>query len=154
MGYRSIKRYGHDLGLSACFRQHRATSHCSKLHGYALAFRFVFECDERDERGWVMDFGGLKALKSQLEMTFDHSLMVAADDPMKDELCQLSGIGLADVIVVPEVGCEAFAKLAFDIAVGVLDLNYPMEVHGARRLRVISCECAEHGANSAIYYEE
>ena len=35
--WRSTKTYGHEEGLSCCFRQWRAThSHCRLLHGYAL----------------------------------------------------------------------------------------------------------------------
>jgi 6-pyruvoyltetrahydropterin/6-carboxytetrahydropterin synthase len=54
------KSYPHELGLSCVFRQHRAESHCKLLHGYALAFTFVFGCTGTDENGWVFDFGGLK----------------------------------------------------------------------------------------------
>jgi 6-pyruvoyltetrahydropterin/6-carboxytetrahydropterin synthase len=39
------KTYGHELGLSACFRQHRAKSHCRFLHGYPLSFTFTFAAD-------------------------------------------------------------------------------------------------------------
>ena len=34
--YRSSKTYGHEIGLSAAFRQWRAQSHCRLIHGYAL----------------------------------------------------------------------------------------------------------------------
>lgn len=145
--YQSTKTFGHDLGLSACFRQHRAThSHCSMLHGYALSFKFTFEADTLDARNWVQDFGGLKPLKAMLQNTFDHKLVVAFDDPRKDEICALAGLGVADVLVLDAVGCEAFAELAFDMARRVL-----YDAHDDFRVRVVSCECAEHGANSAIY---
>lgn len=50
MTYKSTKLYGHEIGLSAAFRQWRAESHCRFLHGYALAVRFEFEADELDVR--------------------------------------------------------------------------------------------------------
>jgi 6-pyruvoyltetrahydropterin/6-carboxytetrahydropterin synthase len=165
MPYQSTKTYGHDLGLSACFRQHRAVhSHCSLLHGYALSFKFVFECDELDDKNWVQDFGGLKQLKQWLMSRFDHKLVVAQDDPNKDDLCMLEGLGLAEVMVLPKVGCEAFAEMAYDFASALVYdgqralfrpqtmqlLNTPSN----QRVRVVSCECAEHGANSAIYIGE
>ena len=144
--YRSTKTFGHELGLSACFRQWRATeSHCSKLHGYALAFTFVFEAKALDERNWVQDFGGLKQLKQLLVDRFDHKTMVAEDGPWKDELCGLTGLGLADVVVVPAAGCEAFAQQAYTLAAMLYDTP---------RVRVVSCEVREHGANSAIYIGE
>ena len=38
----SSKKYGHERGLSAAFRQWRAVSHCRFMHGYSLEFEFVF----------------------------------------------------------------------------------------------------------------
>jgi 6-pyruvoyltetrahydropterin/6-carboxytetrahydropterin synthase len=163
MPYQSTKTYGHELGLSACFRQHRAKhSHCSLLHGYALSFKFVFECDELDDKNWVQDFGGLKELKQWLVNRFDHKLIVSEDDPNKDDLCMLAGLDLADVIVLPAVGCEAFAQMAWEFAAALIyDGQRKLFIHGdhgtittKQRVRVVSCECAEHGANSAIYIGE
>lgn len=144
--YASTKTYGHEVGLSACFRQWRAESHCRFLHGYALAVKFVFETTELDVRNWVVDFGSLKSLKGWLEDTFDHTLLVALDDPMKDELCQLAGLGLARAVVVPATGCEAFAELIYGATeVWLKDNGY------SPRVRLDSVEVSEHGANSAIY---
>ena len=56
--FRSTKTYGHEMGFSCAFRQHRADSHCRLVHGYALAFHFEFEATELDVRNWVVDFGG------------------------------------------------------------------------------------------------
>lgn len=149
MTYRSTKTFGHELGLSACFRQWRAESHCRFLHGYALAVRVEFEADALDVRNWVVDFGSLKGFKDMLERTFDHKLLVAEDDPFLDDLTQLAGLGLAHPVVVPATGCEAFAKLIYDYAkVWLLDNGY------RPRVRVVSVEVKEHGANSAIYTEE
>lgn len=146
MTFRSTKTYGHELGLSATFRQWRATSHCNQLHGYALAFEFIFEADELDERNWVVDFGGLADLKRELQKTFDHKLVVASDDPERGRLEYLSQIGVADLVIVPDVGCERFAELAYEIAEKVLD-----EKGLKPRVWVHSVECREHGANSAIF---
>lgn len=148
--WRSTKTYGHDLGLSACFRQWRANSHCALLHGYALSFKFVFEAEDLDSRNWVADFGGLKWLKEQLVQTFDHKLVVAHDDPCIEDFRKLAQIGVAEVLVLPGVGCEMFANLAYGYAVRALERDANL----APRVRVISCECAEHGANSAIYINE
>lgn len=144
--YISTKTFGHDLGLSACFRQHRTQSHCRLLHGYALAIRLEFYSTELDLRNWVVDFGSLKGFKDMLERTFDHKLLVAEDDPQKDFLCSLAGMGLADVVVLPGVGCEAFAQQIFEYGeVWLKDNGY------APRVQMNSVEVKEHGANSAIY---
>ena len=73
--YLSTKTYGHNIGLSAVFRQpHADHSHCRFLHGYSLAFKFTFGCDDLDHRNWCVDFGGLKPLKQWLEDSFDHKV--------------------------------------------------------------------------------
>lgn len=152
MAYRSTKTYGHEEGLSCAFRQWRANhSHCQLLHGYALSFKFTFEADKLDERGWVMDFGGLKGLKERLKDRFDHRIAVAADDPHGAEFEHMQTLGMCELIFFANgVGIEKFAENAFHLAQSVLDGHYPEDVN-KRKLRVISCECAEHGANSAIY---
>lgn len=147
--FQSTKTFGHEMGLSACFRQWRAESHCRLLHGYALAIKFVFETQDLDVRNWVVDFGSLKSLKQMLEDTFDHKLLVAADDPQMDFICSLQGMGIAEVVVVPACGCEKFAEMIYECTEQWLkDNGY------APRCRLVSVEVKEHGANSAIYIGE
>ena len=111
----STKTYGHDLGLSAAFRQWRADSHCRFIHGYALSFKFEFEAEELDIRNWVVDFGGLKGLKGMLENTFDHKLLVAEDDPELEWFKEAERRGIAEVVVVQAGGCEKFAELVYNV---------------------------------------
>lgn len=147
--YQSTKTYGHEIGLSACFRQWRAHSHCRFFHGYALSFKFVFEAAELDQNNWVVDFGSLKSLKGQLEDQFDHKTLVAQDDPMLDEIHRLHLLGLAQVREVESVGCEAFAMYGYNLAaIWLVDNGYHP------RVRMVSCEVREHAGNSAIYTGE
>lgn len=146
MPHQSTKTYGHEIGLSACFRQHRAASHCRFLHGYALAVSFKFE-GYLDANNWVVDFGALKPLKAMLEELFDHKLLVAEDDPQKEELMKLQELGLAQVRLVPHVGCERFAHHVFCLTEEWLHKQPAF----TRRVRLVSVEVREHGANSAIF---
>lgn len=146
MTFLSTKTYGHELGLSCVFRQWKADSHCNQLHGYALSFRFVFEAKELDYRNWVVDFGGLKGLKKSLQHYFDHKTVVAEDDPMREDIEALQAVGIADIIIVPAVGCEKFAEFASNLATDELK-----QLGLEDRVRVVEVECSEHGANSAIY---
>jgi 6-pyruvoyltetrahydropterin/6-carboxytetrahydropterin synthase len=144
--YISTKTFGHEVGLSAAFRQWKAESHCRFLHGYALAVKFVFEAQELDHRNWVVDFGSLKGLKSWLEDTFDHKTLVAEDDPQMDYFNTLDAQGIIQMVVVPATGCEKFAEMIFECTeVWLKDNGY------APRVRLLSVEVREHGANSAIY---
>lgn len=144
--YRSTKTYDHSEGLSCCFRQWRAThSHCRLIHGYALAFRFVFATNELDHNNWCFDFGQMKPVKEWLKSTFDHTMVVAQDDPELPRFELLARDDLIDLRVLPAVGCEATAKYAFD--------HVSRFVHEQTNGRVWleSVEVKEHGGNSAVY---
>ena len=145
MPYCSTKTYGHNIGLSACFRQPNAHSHCKFLHGYSLAFKFTFEASELDDKNWVVDFGGLKPLKAWLEDTFDHKVVLDRDDPMLYKFAELENAGLAELTILDGVGVEMFAKHAYNFA------DKLVREMTDNRCWVIEAECAEHGANSAIY---
>lgn len=146
MAYYSTKTYGHNIGLSACFRQpHADHSHCRFLHGYSLQFTFTFAADELDNKNWVVDFGGLKPLKAWLEKTFDHKVVLDRADPMLYKFAELENAGLAELTILDGVGVEKFAYHAWQQA------NELVQEMTNGRCRCIEVECAEHGANSAIY---
>ena len=172
--YVSTKTYGNDRGLSCCFRQWRSThSHCSLLHGYSIGIRLMFESETLDDRNWVMDFGGLKAFKDWAEHMFDHTLVVAEDDPHLEMFQKMAELGLqdsggvCDLRVVAAVGCEKFAELAYSVMADILrtfqtgeswnffpDENiasYTPRYPVGQGVRLRSVEVFEHAGNSAIY---
>jgi len=112
MKYVSTKLYK-QIGPVA-YRQWRAESHCNKIHGYALSFYFEFESDTLDVRNWVIDFGSLKPLKDKLEEWFDHTLLVAEDDPNFKDLMKLGELKLAKPVVVNKTGCEGIADWLYE----------------------------------------
>lgn len=148
MTWQSTKTYGHDLGFSCAFRQWKAESHCRYIHGYALGFKFIFETDELDVRNWVVDFGGLKSLKSMLEDTFDHKCVIAEDDPEIEYFRQGHDLGVLELVIVPAGGCEKFAELVYEVA-----QQWLRDAGFAPRCRLASVEVMEHGANSAVFFE-
>jgi 6-pyruvoyltetrahydropterin/6-carboxytetrahydropterin synthase len=142
----STKHYGHNIGLSAVFRQPNADhSHCHFLHGYSLAFTFTFGCDELDNKNWAVDFGGLKPLKKWLEDSFDHKLCLDKGDPFLETFKHLETLDLAQIRLFDGVGAEKFAEHAFNFA------DKLIKEATNNRCYVVKVECAEHGANSAIY---
>jgi len=143
--YYSTKHYPHDRGLSIAYRNHKAESHCKFLHGYALAITFTFAAEELDRSGFVVDFGGLKSLWAMLENTFDHKLLVAEDDPAIPTLLELDEKGLAEIVLVPAVGCEAWAELIFQVAT-----QWMKDAGFYPRATIVKVEVAEHTANSAM----
>jgi len=169
--YISTKTYGNDRGLSCCFRQWRSThSHCSLLHGYSIGIRLIFESETLDDRNWVMDFGGLKAFQQWGEYMFDHTLVIAHDDPHRAMFEKMAELGLqdqggvCDIRIVEGVGCEKFSELAYNTMKDILETfqagkaytlpngksfecRYPV----GRDVKLRSVEVFEHDANSAIY---
>ncbi|MBO4221970.1 6-carboxytetrahydropterin synthase [Bradyrhizobium neotropicale] len=147
MTFRAVKTYGYDLGLSCCFRQWRASSHCRHLHGYALSFELVLEADQLDGNGWVIDFGALKPIKNMLYERFDHAMQVAVDDPALKILSALAERDACHLAVVRHVGAEAFAAQVFAFTVQWLqDAGY------GERVRLVSVTVKEHNANAATAF--
>jgi 6-pyruvoyltetrahydropterin/6-carboxytetrahydropterin synthase len=143
--YRSTKIFD---GYSTAIRQWKAShSHCCLLHGYSFYFHVTFEADELDEMDWVADFGSFKrnGLKEWMDHWFDHTLLVGADDPMRDyfELMQVEKI--AKVHFMEKMGCESLAKMVFD------KFNQVLQSTEGGRVRVVRVECFEHSKNSGIY---
>ena len=141
-------------GFSTVFRQWRAdTTHCQYLHGYGVSFKLWFEGD-LDERNWVWDFGGMKRSKGTIDglspkdwmdFMFDHTFIVAEDDPFRDSFLKMDEAGVAQVRVIPATGAEKFAQFIFE----KLNPFICQETDG--RVKITKVEFREHGKNSAIY---
>ncbi len=145
MKYQSTKTFGNDRGLSCAFRQPKAThSHCSLIHGYSLGFKFVFEADTLDDKNWVYDFGNTKWIKAYLEENFDHTIAVDKQDPAVADFAKLETVGIAKIVLMDGVGCEKFAEHVYNhVAPKVTE-------ESEARVKLVSVEVFEHGANSAI----
>lgn len=144
--YISTKTYRH-IGPVA-YRQWRADSHCNLIHGYALSFHLEFEADTLDARNWVMDFGGLKPLKGLLEDWFDHTLLVATDDPQRESLMHLADIGLAKITEVEKTGCEGIADFLYEYINTIFLPTYGKEF--AERVWCCKVEVRETDSNMAM----
>lgn len=132
--------------FSCVFRQWRAESHCRFLHGYAIEITLEFEVDTLDDRNWVVDFGGFSTLREDLKRFFDHKVIVAQDDPMIDQILALESSNLAEVVIIENVGCEAFA----DFVAG-LTKNWLAELPESqnRKIWLSRVTVREHRSNSA-----
>ena len=146
----STKTYGNDRGLSCAFRQWRAPSHCSLIHGYSIGIKLTFGCEKLAERNWVQDFGGLKEFKNWAEDLFDHTFLVAADDPELETFKALPE-SVCNLRIVPDVGCERFAELCYFKMADILLMAEKNKTSLNPTVYVKSVEVFEHGANSAIY---
>lgn len=145
--YHVTKHYPHSLGLSACFAQPDASSHCRFPHGYPLAFTFEFQGEKLDHNNWLIDFGSLRPLKEWLQITFDHRQIIAErDTEMRMAMGLLVDLDRANVLVWPNVGCEAFAYEAFQFCRNLLHRQKL-----SPRVQLVKATCAEHEGNSASF---
>jgi 6-pyruvoyltetrahydropterin/6-carboxytetrahydropterin synthase len=145
--YVSTKEY---IDAFPCaYRQWRADSHCNLIHGYSFSMKFYFGTDNLDVRNWAMDYGGLKELKKILEGQFDHTLLVAKDDPELATYKMLEEKKLAKLTILPRLGCEGLADMLYKFVNGV----YIPDLLGqgeADRLWCYKVEVRETQANMAF----
>ena len=99
-------------------------------------------------RNWVADYGGLKELKKILEDQFDHTLLVAQDDPHLDIYKELEARKLAKLTVLPKLGCEGLADQLYKFVNGVFIPDY-WGAGEAERLWCFRVEVRETQANMA-----
>ena len=141
-------------GYSTVFRQWKAEdTHCRFLHGYGISFKLWFE-GELDDRNWVWDFGGMKRAKGTIDglspkawmdYTFDHTFIVAEDDPFLESFKKMDEHGVAQIRVVPATGAERFAQFVYD------KVNPFIEEETDGRVSIVKVEFREHDKNNAIY---
>ena len=141
-------------GFSTVFRQWKAEdTHCRFVHGYGISFKVYFE-GELDHRNWVWEFGGMKRAKTQIDgmspkewmdFMFDHTLIVAEDDPYAKAFAQMHEAGVAQVRFIPATGAEKFAEYVFN------KINEFVQTETEGRVKVTKVKFMEHGKNAAYY---
>jgi 6-pyruvoyltetrahydropterin/6-carboxytetrahydropterin synthase len=133
------------IPLGSCaFRQPFAESHCKFLHGYRLQAKIWVACDKLDNKNWVFDFGSFKEIKSLLEDQFDHTTVIAENDPHINTFKELHAKGIIDLRVMPGVGIEKFAEYVLTLT------NTYIKNSTNGRCWVSQVEVWEHEQNSAI----
>ena len=143
-------------GFSTVFRQWKAKeTHCRFLHGYGISFKVYFE-GELDERNWVWDFGGMKRAKTKIDgkspkewmdYMFDHTVVVAEDDPGINGFKTMDQLGIIQLRIIEATGAEKFAEYIFN------KLNEFVKTETENRVRVTKVKFMEHGKNAAYYGE-
>ena len=143
-------------GFSTVFRQWKAKeTHCRFLHGYGISFKVYFE-GELDEKNWVWDFGGMKRAKTLIDgkspkawmdYMFDHTVIIAEDDPGMGGWETMSKLELIQLRVIEATGAEKFSEFIFN------KLNEFVHTETEGRVRVTKVKFMEHGKNAGYYSE-
>ena len=141
-------------GFSTVFRQWKAEdTHCRFFHGYGISFKIYFE-GELDHRNWVWDFGGMKRAKTKIDNMspkewmdhmFDHTVIVAEDDPELPTFKWMDKKVTIQLRVVPATGAEKFAEYIYN------KLSKFVYEETEDRVIIRQVEFMEHGKNTAIY---
>ena len=107
-----------------------------------------------DHRNWVWDFGGMKRAKTLIDdmqpkawmdHMFDHTVIVAKDDPKLETFQAMEVMGIIQLRVVEATGAEKFAEFIYN------KLNKFVHIETQGRVRIAQVEFMEHGKNTAIY---
>ena len=126
------------------------------MHGYAIEFKVTFE-GELDYRNWVWDFGGMKRSKTKIDgmsakewmdYMFDHTTIIAEDDPYLETFLKMQDDGLIQLRVMEgPTGAEKFAEYIFN------KLNDFVKEETTDRVKIARVEFFENKKNTAIYGE-
>lgn len=138
-------------GYPCAHRQWKHEGHCRFLHGYQRRFVCTFVADSLDERDWVIDFGGptLKAVRRMLDSNFDHTLLLAEDDPMLPLFQQHDG-DLCDLVVLPYgPGMEGTSRFVLEFINEAMGEAEPSVAE--RGVRCVRVECWENEKNAGAW---
>jgi 6-pyruvoyltetrahydropterin/6-carboxytetrahydropterin synthase len=83
--------------------------------------------------------------KEWMDYMFDHTCLVAEDDPGINGFKTMDGLGVVQLRLLPAVGAEQFAKFIYD------KVNPFIIEETAGRVKVSKVEFMENNKNSATY---
>jgi 6-pyruvoyltetrahydropterin/6-carboxytetrahydropterin synthase len=86
--------------------------------------------------------------KAWMDHMFDHTTIMAEDDPLLNTFKTLDATGAVQLRILPAVGAEQFAKYIYE------KLNTFVKEETNGRVTVIRVEFMENNKNSSCYYED
>ena len=114
------------------------------LHGQARSVEIEFIAKSLDASGVVIDFSATASIRQALEEQFDHTLLVANDDPIRDELLKLEQSGAAKIKLMADTSLEGSARWVADTVSAILSRET------TDRVRITRVEVRESPKN-AVY---
>jgi 6-pyruvoyltetrahydropterin/6-carboxytetrahydropterin synthase len=85
--------------------------------------------------------------KAWMDYMFDHTTIVAEDDPQLEFFKQLNAEDIIQLRIIPATGAEQFSKYIYE------KLNTFVQEETNGRVKVAKVEFMEHNKNTAIYQE-
>lgn len=105
---------------------HRSWSNPGKrffLHGCERTFEIEFACAETEPgSGSVVDSAALNEVRAALRYQFDHTTLIAEDDPQRDLFELLAERGVVDLRIMDSTSMEGSAAWVFETAERIVAL--------------------------------
>ncbi|MFL6615801.1 MAG: 6-pyruvoyl trahydropterin synthase family protein [Pantoea agglomerans] len=103
--------------LPCCHRSWANQGHCAFLHGYERRFNVEFCCFTLESgTGFIVDFSGLKKIRAALCHQFDHTTLIAENDPELPLFRQLAARNIIDLRIMANTSMEGAARWVFETA--------------------------------------
>src|ERR1700756_1836840 len=109
--------------LPCCHRSWAKQGKRALLHGCERTFDIEFACAETEPgTGLVLESSSLKDVRKALRYQFDHTTLIAEDDPERDPFELLAESGGIDMRIMDTTGMEGSAAWVFDTAERIVGL--------------------------------
>ncbi|KDM90808.1 6-carboxytetrahydropterin synthase [Photobacterium galatheae] len=119
---------------------------CSFLHGYERVFTIEFGCNELEkDTGFVIDFGAMKTIRALLQDQFDHTTVIAENDPELELFQALSEKQIIDLRVMHHPGMEGAAEWVFH------NVDALVKRQTNHRVHVLKVEARESRKNAVTF---
>ncbi len=93
------------------------------LHGYERTFDIEFACAETESgTDAVIDDNALDEVKTALRYQFDHTTLIAVDDPQRDLFELLADRGVIDLRIMDDTGMAGSAAWTFETVESIVGL--------------------------------
>jgi 6-pyruvoyltetrahydropterin/6-carboxytetrahydropterin synthase len=92
------------------------------LHGYERTFEVEFACAET-ESDTVVNSSTVREIRAALRYQFDHTTLMAVDNPQRDLFELLAERGVIDLRIMDNTGMEGSAAWVFDTAEQIVGLT-------------------------------
>jgi len=91
------------------------------LHGYERTFEIEFACAQTEPAtGLVLGPAVVEEIRAALRKQFDHTTLIADDDPERDLFELLADRGVIDLRIMDSTGMERSAAWVFDTAENIV----------------------------------
>lgn len=111
MPFQLIKTIGQHSPVKFVTRDWQAKGTAAHLKPHCIEFRITLSCEYLDGENHVVPPDSLLELTQVVCNAVDGKVIIAEDDPWKDELCSMEGLGVLSALVVPSTSLERICTI-------------------------------------------